>query len=176
MSSRGETSVLRQILLFVAETLIIFYVALDSFIIPIFRPLLSFLARLRVVKRIESLIGLLPAYVILVILGALFFVADPAKVYGLFLFGTGHFVSGFLIFISAYLVSLALVERVFRAGEAKLRTIGWFAKLLDWLFLFRDKFLLWVKSTNIWKFSLEIKAKASELFYRFRLKTIKRVP
>lgn len=167
---------MRQVLLFVAEALIIFYVALDSFIVPVFRPLLGVLARLRVVKRIEGFIASLPAYMILVILGALFFVADPAKVYGLFLFGTGHFLSGFVIFISAYLVSLALVHRVFRAGESKLRTIGWFAKLLDWLFRFRDKFLRWVKSTNVWKYSLQVKAKAYELFYRFRLKTFKRAP
>ncbi len=167
---------MRQVLLFVAEALIIFYVALDSFIVPIFRPLMGFLARLRVVKRIEAFIASLPAYVILLILGALFFVADPAKVYGLFLIGTGRFLSGFVIFITAYLVSLALVQRVFQAGETKLRSIGWFAILLDWLFHFRDKFLLWVKSTNVWKYSLQLKEKAYELFYRFRLKTFRRAP
>jgi hypothetical protein len=176
LPNRREIPLWRRSLLLLAEAVIILYVVLDSFVLPLFRPLLRFLARLRLVRRIEAFIASLPAYVILVLLAVPFFIADPAKIYGLFLIGTGHFLTGLGIFIGAYLISFVLVERVFQAGEAKLRGIGWFAMILDWLFRLRDKVIHWAEATAIWQFTLRIRQRAQTLIFRLLEKQFRRAP
>lgn len=176
LPNRKEIALWRRCPLLVVEAIVILYVALDSFVLPLFRPLLRFLARLRLFKRIEALIASLPPYAILVVLAVPFFIADPAKVYGLFLMGTGHFLSGLAIFVVAYLVSFILVEQIFHAGEAKLRTIGWFAAVLDWLFRLRDKVLAWAKATSIWQVTMRIKQRAHGLIFRIFERQFRRAP
>ena len=61
-------------------------------------------------------------------------VIPNAKVYAVFLIATGLERTGWTIFILAYLVSFIFVERTYSAGKAKLRTIGWFARLCGSVF------------------------------------------
>ena len=115
------------------------------------RPLNRWLNSLAIVARLSAWIDGLPAYVVLFILLVPFAIAEPAKIFALYLMGTGHFVVGAALIVAAYLVSLLVVERLYRAGRAKLRTITWFAKLMDWLFALRDRFLAWARATAAWQ-------------------------
>jgi hypothetical protein len=70
----------------------------------------------------------------------------------------------------AYLVSLVVAERIYNAGRAKLRTITWFAKLMDWLIGNRDRLLAWARTTWIWTFSIKFKRSVRELITKIRLR------
>lgn len=136
--------------LWIAEALVVLYVVLNAIFRPIFRPLSRWLASLHLVISLEARLARLPPYVILVLLLVPFLSAEPAKVYAVYLMGTGHLVSGAALFVGAYVVSLVLVDHIYHAGKAKLRTLPWFAKVTDWLFAFRDRLITWMKSTPAW--------------------------
>jgi hypothetical protein len=149
-SSRNKTKGLGRGLLWIAQAPVVLYVVLDAIVIPIFRPLTRWLARLRLVTALEGYIAQLPPLVILILLLVPFLSAEPAKVYALYLMGTGHLATGVTMFVGAYIVSLVLVEHIYHAGKAKLRTLPWFAKVTDWLFDLRDRLVAWMKSTPAW--------------------------
>jgi hypothetical protein len=161
---------LRRFLLLVAKAIVVVYVVLDGIVTPVFRPLLRWVARLRFVIRLQDIVAALPPYAILVLLAVPLAFAEPAKIYALVLMGEGHFKTGLVTIAMAYLVSLVVVERIYHAGQAKLRTISWFAKLMDWLIGNRDRFLAWVRTTWIWTFSVEFKRAARQLITKLRLR------
>jgi hypothetical protein len=150
LPSRNNRKGPRRILFWAAEALVVLYVVFNAILRPVFRPLSRWLASLRLVVSIEARLAQLPPYVILVTLLVPFLSAEPAKVYAVYLMGTGHFASGLAIFIGAYVVSLVLVDHIYHAGKAKLRTLPWFAKVTDYLFAFRDRLIAWVKTTQVW--------------------------
>jgi len=125
------------------EGVVVVYVILDGIVTPIFRPLLRWVSRLRFVIRLQDIVAALPPYAILVLLAVPLAFAEPAKIYALVLMGEGHFASGLAMMGLAYLVSLVVAERIYAAGREKLRTITWFAKLMDWLIGNRDRLLAW---------------------------------
>ena len=161
---------LQRLLLLAAEGVIIFYLALDALVAPLFRPLLRWLAKLQLVLRFERFVADLPPYGILALLAIPFGVAELAKVYAVFLIATGLERTGWTIFILAYLVSFIFVERTYSAGKAKLRTIGWFARLMDWLAAFRDRLLEWVRSTQAFIFFSRLKGRFADVIRRLRLR------
>jgi hypothetical protein len=152
--------VLRRALLWPAKAIVILYVILDALAMPVVRPLLRWVAKLRFVIRLQDVVALLPPYAILVLLAVPLAFAEPAKIYALVLMGQGHFVPGLVTIALAYLVSLVIVERIYHAGQAKLKTISWFAKLMDWLTGNRDRLFAWARATMIWKLSVEFKQTA----------------
>ena len=77
---------------------------------------------------------------------------------------------GVVLFVLAYFVTFVVVERIYAAGRDKLRTIGWFARLIDWLFNFRDRVLAWVRATQAWAFFNAVKRRAAEIIARLRLR------
>ena len=161
---------LRRFLLLVAKAVVVVYVILDGIVRPIFRPLLRWVSRLRFVIRLQDIVAALPPYAILVLLAVPLAFAEPAKIYALVLIGEGHFASGLAMMGLAYLVSLVVAERIYNAGRAKLRTIPWFAKLMDWLIGNRDRLLAWARTTWIWTFSIKFKRSVRELITNIRLR------
>ena len=153
-----------------AETLVVIYVTLDAVFTPIFRPIIRWTANLRFVIRLQESVAELPPYAILTLLAVPFALAEPAKLYALVLFATGRETTGAIVMVLAYLVSLLVVERIYNAGKAKLRTIAWFAKLLDWLFLFRDQILAWARSTPVWVFAGKVKQRARDAIRDLRVR------
>ncbi len=160
----------RQLFLLFAEALIIFYLALDALAAPFFRPLIRWFAKLRFVIRLQDVVAALPPYAILALLAIPFAVAEPTKLLAVILFATGHRFVGAVLFIVAYFVTFVVVERIYAAGRDKLRTIGWFARLMDWLFNFRDRVLAWVRATQAWAFFNAVKRRAAEIIARLRLR------
>jgi hypothetical protein len=140
-----------------AEIIVTFYLLLDGLVRPIFRPLMRWMAKLGLVIRLSEIIGRLPAYAVLVLLAVPFAIAEPAKIYALYLMASGHAVIGAAVLIAAYLVSIVVVDRIFEAGKPKLFTIPWFFKLWMWLLSYRDRMLDWLKSTYVWKRAGEVK-------------------
>ena len=168
MSLTNENSALRRLLLVAAKAVVIVYVILDGIVTPVIRPLLRWVAKLRFVVSLQDIVATLPPYAILVLLAVPLGFAEPAKIYALILMGGGHFVTGLVTIAMAYLVSLVIVERIYHAGQEKLKTIAWFATLMDWLTGNRDRFLAWARATRIWSLSVEFKHAARDLITRLR--------
>jgi len=171
----GNSS-LRRLLLLPAKAVVILYVVLDGIVTPVVRPLLAWVAKLRFVIRLQDIVAALPPYAILALLAVPFAVAEPAKIYALYLMTEGQLVTGLGTISMAYLVSLVVVERIYHAGRMKLATIPWFAELMNWLTGIRDRLLAWARATRIWAFSVEFSVKlkrnaralAAKLRLRFR--------
>jgi hypothetical protein len=144
-----------------AEIIVTLYLVLDGIFRPLFQPLIRWMAKLRFIIRLNEIIGSLPAYAVLALLVVPFAIAEPAKVYALYLMTSGHVIIGVAIMVAAYLVSIVVVDRIFEAGKPKLFTIPWFLKLWTWLVFNRDRMLAWLRSTYVWK-------RASEVKQRFR--------
>jgi hypothetical protein len=170
LARTDENSSLRRLLLLPAKAVVILYVVLDGIVTPVVRPLLGWVARLRFVIRLQDIVAALPPYAILTLLAVPLAFAEPAKIYALYLMSAGHLASGLATMAMAYLVSLLVVERIYHAGRAKLRTILWFAKLMDWLTGIRDRLLAWVRATRIWAFSVKLKRNARALAAKLRLR------
>ncbi|MGP0060509.1 MAG: hypothetical protein ACLPID_14585 [Beijerinckiaceae bacterium] len=169
---RNGRKILRGSLLRLAEALVVIYVVLDAIAVPLFRPLLRWLARIRLVLRLEAVFVHLSPYVILALLLIPYVSAEPAKVYALYLMGTGHLITGGAMLAAAYLVSLVLVEQIYQAGKTKLRTIAWFATAVDWLFDFRDQLFDWMKSTRAWIALARLEGYVRETVSRWRLRWV----
>jgi ABC-type transport system involved in cytochrome bd biosynthesis fused ATPase/permease subunit len=155
-----KPTVARQILRVPMEIVVGLYVVLDGLIAPLFGPIIRAMSRLRLIKRIETYIDTLNPYVIFVLLVVPFGIAEFTKVFAVFLMGTGHFRSGFTIFIGAYVVSILVCERTFHAGKRQLMTIPWFARLYNWVMGYKDRMLAWCRATEMWRLALALRLKA----------------
>ena len=170
MARPDENSTLRRLLLLPANAVVVLYVVLDGIVTPVFRPLLRWVVRLRIVIRLQDIVAALPPYAILALLAVPFAFAEPAKIYALYLMTKGQFATGLVTMAMAYLVSLLIMDRIYHAGRAKLKTIPWFAKLMDWLTGIRDRLLTWARATRVWAFSVKLKRNARALAAKLRLR------
>jgi hypothetical protein len=170
LARTDENSNVRRLFLSAAKAVVVVYIVLDGIVTPVVRPLLRWVARLRFVIRLQDIVATLPPYAILALLSVPFAVAEPAKIYALYLMTEGQLATGLVTIALAYLVSLLVVERIYHAGRTKLKTIPWFAKLMDWLTGIRDRLLAWVRATRVWAFSVRLKRNARALAAKLRLR------
>jgi hypothetical protein len=134
-----------------AHALVVVYLLLDDLIFPLFRPFARWLAGRTLVLSLQRWIASLPRYVILLILILPFAIAEPAKIFALYLIGCDHVWIGLAVLVLAYLISIVVVERIFDAGRSKLMRIRWFAKLWSWFTAIRSRLTDWVQATRAWK-------------------------
>ena len=153
-------SLTRRLLRLLAEIVVGLYLSLDILVGALFRPLMRWLSRLRLIQRLEAWIGALSPYVLLALLVVPFAIAELAKVYAVFLMGSGHFKTGMIIFIGAYVATILVCERIFSAGKAQLMTIGWFATLFTWVMGYKDVIMDWLRATQVWRRAADLKQKA----------------
>ena len=164
----SSPSPMRRLARLPAELLVGLYILLDAVIGPLFRPAMRFLSRLNLVRWLEAAIARLPPYVLLALLGVPFAVAELAKAYAVIMMGSGHILTGVLIFIAAYVVSILVCERIFHAGRAQLMTIGWFARSFNWIMAVKDRLLAWFRTTEVWRLATDMKQRAQLGLRRMR--------
>ena len=160
---------LRRLLILAADAIVVLYIVLDGIVAPVFGPLLRLVARLRLVIRLQDTVAALPAYAILVLVAVPMLIAEPAKLYALLLLSQGLFWAGIATITAAYVLSLIIAERIYHAGRAKLRTIFWFARLMDWVTSVRDRILAFFRASWIWAYSAKLKRRSKAIVVRFRL-------
>lgn len=152
-----------------AQIVVGIWVVVDAILSPIFRPFMRWLSSLRIIQAVENGIAALPAYAILILLAAPFAAEEVAKVYAFVLMGSGHFVSGVILYIGCHVFAILVCERIYRAGEEKLMTIPWFARLMTWLEGYKDRLVAWAKSTAMYRRAVELKNRtrqSARLFLR----------
>jgi hypothetical protein len=85
-------------------------------------------------------------YGCLLLLGAPLAIVEPLKLAAIFIFGTGHWITGSVVMLLAYSVSLLVVERLFKIVKPKLLTLRWFAVIWTWFVATRDKAFRWFQT------------------------------
>src|SRR5690348_7504717 len=68
-------------------------------------------------------------YISLVVLALPVAIVEPLKLVGVWVFGTGHFLTGTIVIASAYTGSLLVVHRLFKIVKANLLRLSWFTWL-----------------------------------------------
>lgn len=143
----------RAVVRVVVGVFVIGYAILDDLLFPLFRPLVRYLSGLRLFEALAALIQRLPAYVVLTILAVPFVVIEPVKVFALWWLAVGHVVQGGVLLVFAHILSILTLERLYRTGHAKLMTIGWFKRLMDWVTGIRDAVLARARATTAWRWA-----------------------
>ena len=127
-----------QLLLLPVRLVIAVLVIISEVARPLYRPFVNWFSSLSIVKHFGKFVGSLPRAVILVLFVVPLAIAEPLKIYALFVIARGHVISGLVIIALAYLMSFLLVERLFHAGREKLLTYGWLKWIMDRVATVRD--------------------------------------
>ena len=165
-----KPSLIRRILTIPLEIVVGFFVVLDAIVRPLFSPLVRFLSSLRLIRKLEAWIGSLNPYVILVLLGLPFAVAEVTKVYAVILMAEEHFRLGMTLFIGAYVVSILVCERTFHAGKDQLLTIAWFKWGYDWVMTIKDQIVAWIVEKRAWQVVEAMRQRVRQGWRRLRLR------
>ncbi|MBB3457325.1 hypothetical protein FHT86_005643 [Rhizobium sp. BK313] len=120
-----------QFLLLPLRLAIALLVVISEIARPLYRPFVKWFSSLPIVEHFSELVGSLPRAVILVLFVVPLAIAEPLKIYALFVIASGHVITGLVIIALAYLMSFLLVERLFHAGREKLLTYGWLRWTMD---------------------------------------------
>jgi len=172
----SSSTPLRKIARGLAEVIVAIYVILDAIVRALLRPVTALLNRLQIVARMEAFIAGLPPYAVLAMLALPFAIAEPAKIYAVYLITTGHRFTGLVALALSYLVSVLVVDRIFHAGRMQLLSIAWFAKLWGWITDLKDRLMSWIRSTAVWRKAGEIKARMRHYISRWRVLLRRRKP
>ena len=130
---------------------------IDMVISPIVRPLSVYIGHSSPVDFIRNRCRRLPAYLALFALGVPLAVAEPAKIFALWLIGEGHYISGLVTLAVAYLVSLVLIDSIYEGARPQLRSIGWFAVMVDRISAVRISVMTTVRASRVWRAAQRIK-------------------
>jgi hypothetical protein len=84
---------------------------------------------------------------------------EPAKPLSCYLIGTGHFFAGAVVFITAEVLKLTVVERLFHLNKKKLLSIPVFA----WGYGYWRRMMNAVQSLEVWKAARKLVTNARSL-------------
>jgi hypothetical protein len=119
---------LMRVLSWPAAIVILVYFLFEDLFLSWLRPLFGLLGRLAPFAALGRALKRLPPYVALVVIAIPFILIEPVKVFSLFWIGVGHVISGAILLVLSYVVSLFVVERLFHVMQDQLLSIGWFAQ------------------------------------------------
>ena len=106
--------------------------------------------RQRIFRRSIERLGPYPS---LVVVGLPVACVELLKLAAVFVLGDGHWITGTVVMILAYALSLFLVERLFAIAKPKLLTLPWFAAIWKWFVALRGKTWRWIRTR--WTFMSE---------------------
>lgn len=135
----------------ILAVLVILWTLLQSIMELLLGPLLRLLGGFPLFALIGEGLGRLPPYAALLALAIPFAVIEPLKAYTLYWFGIGHYIQGGVGYVLAHLASLLIVDRIYHAAHEPLMRIGWFARLMKWLYALRELVTGWARATPVWR-------------------------
>jgi hypothetical protein len=152
------------------------YFLVDGIFSYVTRPITEWLGKQKVLERVRRWITSLRPYPSLALFAVPVIILEPAKPLSAYLLGTGHFFAGAVVFISAEVLKLTIVERLFHLNKEKLLSIPAFG----WAYQYWRRMMDLLESLEVWKAARRIIAKAKRTFWarwhRFKLaRTAQRV-
>lgn len=172
----AKSSLPTRLLSGIASAVVGFIVLLDMVVGPVLRPIGRFIDRLGPIEAIRRLSRRLPAYVALVCLAIPLAVAEPAKIFALYLIGKEHYISGLLTLGAAYLVSLVLIDTIYDGARPQLRSIVWFAALVDRIAAIRLAVMTRVRASKPYIEGRKIVTRVRAWMRNTRMKLVRRQP
>src|ERR1700722_12299420 len=125
------------------------YFVVDGIFSYVTRPIVAWLAASNFFERIRLWIVSLRPYPSLALFAVPVIILEPAKPLAGYLLGTGHFFFGAVIFITAEVLKLTLVEQLFQLNRKKLLSIPAFA----WGYRYWRDMMDVVESMEVWRAS-----------------------
>lgn len=113
--------------------------------------LTRWIARLPVFRGLEARIQRLGPKAAMAVFVVPWLLMLPVKVLGLWLFGTGRFWAGVVVFVVGKLIGTALLARLFTLTRPALLQIGWFRRFYGWFTALRDRVYAYVRSLRTYQ-------------------------
>jgi hypothetical protein len=135
------------------------YFVVDGIFSYVTRPITVWLAKKQLLERVRLWITSLRPYPSLALFAVPVIILEPAKPLSGYLIGTGHFFAGAVTFITAEVLKLTVVERLFHLNKKKLLSIPAFA----WGYRYWRKMMDVVESLEIWKASRRMAVRAGNV-------------
>jgi len=132
------------------------YFLVDAVFAGIAKPISDWIGRHLVLRKLRVWIRSLRPYPSLALFAVPVIILEPAKPLSAYLLGSGHFFAGAVVFISAEVLKLTVVERLFHLNKEKLLSIPAF----QWAYQYWRQMMDLVESLEVWKASRRIIAKA----------------
>lgn len=112
---------------------------------------MAWLGRLPPVRWLERRIARLPPYAAMTVFLVPVALLLPAKIFGLWLIGTGHVKTGIGVFVGAKVAGTAVAARLFTLTRPQLLTVAWFRRFYAWFTGWRDRLHAWLRSLRVWQ-------------------------
>ena len=133
------------------------YFVVDGLLSHVTQPITAWLAEKKLFERVRRWIISLGPYSSLALFAVPLIILEPAKPLSAYLIGTGHFFAGAVTFITAEVLKLTFVERLFQLNRNKLLSIPAFA----WGYQYWRRMMDAVESMEAWKASRRLAADAA---------------
>jgi hypothetical protein len=136
------------------------YFVVDGVFSHVTRPTTVWIAEKKLFERVRLWVTSLGPYPSLALFAVPVIILEPAKPLAGYLVGTGHFFAGAVTIITAEVLKLAFVERLFQLNREKLLSIPAFA----WGYQYWRHMMDVVESLEVWKASRRLAADARKMF------------
>jgi hypothetical protein len=135
------------------------YFVVDGMLSHVTQPIAAWLAEKKLFERVRRWIISLGPYSSLALFAVPVIILEPAKPLAGYLIGTGHFFAGAITFITAEVLKLTFVERLFVLNRYKLLSIPAFA----WGYQYWRRMMDAVESLEVWKASRRLVANGAHM-------------
>jgi hypothetical protein len=119
-------------------------------------PLTAWISKKKFFERLRRWVTSLGPYPSLAVFAVPVITLEPAKPLSAYLIGTGHFFLGAVVFITAEVLKLTVIERLFQLNKKKLLSISAFA----WGYGYWRRMCNRLESTKAWRASRRVAIKA----------------
>jgi hypothetical protein len=120
---------------------------------------LAWLARFRIVARLEAMIMRLPPYAAVVVFALPTAILLPLKLVAVWLLANEQFVAATVLFIVAKIASTALVARLFILMRPALMQVAWFARAYNWFIPWKDRLFAQIRASWAWRYGRMVKTR-----------------
>jgi len=141
------------------------YFILDGVFSYITRPITAWLSKKAFLVRVRRWVTSLGPYPSLALFAVPVVALEPAKPLSAYLIATGHFFAGAVVFISAEVLKLTVVERLFQLNKKKLLSF----RVLAWCYEYWQRMIDFLESTKAWQVSRRMVIKALDWLRRIEL-------
>jgi len=135
------------------------YFVVDGVFSHVMQPITVWLAKKKLFERARIWVISLRPYPSLALFAVPVILLEPAKPLAGYLMGTGHFFAGAVTFITAEVLKLTFVERLFQLNRKKLLSIPAFA----WGYRYWRHMMDVVESMEVWKASRRLAKNARRI-------------
>jgi hypothetical protein len=120
---------------------------------------LAWLARFRLIAKLEARIAALPPYAALFVFALPTAILFPMKLLAVWLLANAYFATATGLFIGAKIASTALVARLFILTRPALMQIPWFARAYHRFMPWKDRLFAEIRASWVWRYSRMVKTR-----------------